>query len=157
MSVSAIRAHIKSALDGVTDVGITHDYERWSAEYADTLTFFETTIGGTKQLRGWEIVYGGFDAVPPEQPISMGRTKHHRAHRWQVRGYLGVDDSAATQKTGDTLAESVCNAFDSDSSLHGSYYRTTEAQIDLAESRVHADILFHYYQISLMVVESVTN
>lgn len=158
MTIATIRGALKTALDTVTDVGVTHDYERWSNEYDNVLDFYDTTISGTQQLRGWEIGYRGFDSIPPDQPISMGRARHHRAHRFVVKGYLGVDDSAATEKTSANLAEDVCDAFDSDSTLHSStYYRTSEAQIQLFEPRVHAGVLFHYVEISVIVVEAVTN
>ena len=150
MSISAIRATIYSAVNGVTDVGKVYDYERWANEWDDFLTLFKTTIGSTVQVRGWEVSYRGFANQPPMDFSGQ----HIRAHRFAVMGYMGLDDSKATEKTFANLAEDVADAIDADATLHGaSYYYVIDVGIDEHEPRMFGGVLCHYALINVIVEE----
>ena len=153
MSQATIRARIKVVLDTVANKGATHDYLRWAVKQVDFETLFKATVGGTDQVRGWEIAYRGFTQEEPH----LGRSAdQYRAHRFQLDGYLALDDSAETEKTFAALAEAVCNALDADATLNDaslSLYRTpTQLAID---ERLFAGVLCHHAQVDLEVVEIV--
>lgn len=153
MSQATIRARIKTVLDTVSNKGQTHDYLRWAVKQNDFESLFKTTIGGTVHIRGWEIAYRGFTQEEPH----LGRNAdQYRMHRFQLDGYLGLDDSAATEKTFAALAEAVCNALDGDATLNAdslSLYRNpTQLTVD---ERLFAGVLCHHAQVDLEVVEIV--
>ena len=153
MSVSAIRATLYSAVNGVTNVGKVYDYERWANEWDDFLTLFKTTISTVVQVRGWEITYRGFANQPPMDFSG----KHIRAHRFHVVGYMGLDDSLSTEKTFANLAEDVADAIDANATLQGStYYYVADVGIDEHEPRMFGGVLCHYALINVIVEEKIT-
>lgn len=153
MTQATIRTRIKTVLDTVTNKGKTHDYLRWAVKQSDFETLFSTTISTVVQIRGWEIAYRGFRQEEPH----IGRTAdQYRVHRFEIHGYLGLDDSTSTEKTFAALAESVCNALDADTTLNEesmSLYRNpTQLIID---ERLFAGVLCHHGQIDLEVAETI--
>lgn len=151
MTQATIRARIKTVLDTVSNKGQTHDYLRWAVKQNDFESLFKTTISSVAQIRGWEIAYRGFTQTEPH----LGRSAdQYRVHRFEIHGYLGLDDSASTEKTFAALAESVCNALDADATLNAdslSLYRNpTQLTID---ERLFAGVLTHHAQITLEVAE----
>jgi hypothetical protein len=150
MSEAVIRAAIKTAVEGVSNVGKVHDYERWASEWPAFLELFKTTIAGAPQIRGWEIGYRGFTAIRDPQ---FARAVL-RQHLFEIHGYLGLDDSAATEKTFAALAEDVADALDASATLHGSAYRDcTPAAIERAETRAFGGVLCHFAQLTIAVTE----
>lgn len=151
MTQAAARTAVYNAVNGVSDKGVAYDYERWAAEWGKFLGLFKTTVGGTDQIRGWEVCYRGFSVETP--PRTFGKARQ-RTHRFQVKGYMSIDDSAETEKTFTALAEAVANAIDGDSVLHGdSFLETGDAQIATAEPRFFNDVLCHYAEINVTVSE----
>jgi len=110
MSAATHRARLKTILDAVTGVGQTHDYKRWAVKWGDFLDLFKSS----GQVRGFEITYGGFTAT---KPYLGRRAKVLRVHQWRIDGYLGLDDSDATEKTLAGLGEDVYEAIDADATL----------------------------------------
>jgi hypothetical protein len=140
-------------VNGVTNVGKVYDYERWANEWDDFLTFFKTTISTVDQVRGWEVVYRGFAHQPPMDFSG----KHIRAHRFAVMGYMGLDDSEATEKTFAALAEAVADAIDADATIQAStYYYVEDVSIDEFEPRMFGGVLCHYALINVIVEEVTT-
>jgi len=102
---ATIRAAILAALDTVSNIGVTEDYLRWAAEYNDLLALFKVSIGGVDQVRAWLV---SLVSISDDwQDFSRSRL---RTYRFRVDGYLGLDDSAATEKTFVALTEAVCEA-----------------------------------------------
>jgi len=151
MSESAIRAAIYTAVSGVSNVGKVYDYERWSADWGAFLDFYKTTISSKPQIRGWEVSYRGFENDDTREFAGI----HVRRHRWAVNGYLGLDDSAATEKIMATLAETVSNTIEDDTSLHALSFYDVET-ILLYETRMFGTVLCHYAEISFDVAEVIT-
>jgi len=148
---ATIRTRIKTVLDTVSNKGQTHDYLRWAVKQSSFEDQFKTTISSVDQIRGWMIVYRGFSQTEPH----IGRTAdQYRVHRFEIHGYLGLDDSASTEKTFAALAESVCNALDADATLNAdtlSLYRNpTQLAID---ERLYAGVLCHHATVTLEVAE----
>lgn len=151
MTQATARTDVYNAVNGVTDVGQVYDYQRFAAEWGNFLSLFKTTISGTDQIRGWVVQYRGFSVETP--PRTFGKARQ-RTHRFQVKGYMGLDDSAATEKTFAALAESVANALDTDSTLHGSEYLDAgDAEIAEFINVPLGGTMCHYCEINYTVSE----
>lgn len=88
-----------------------------------------------------------------QEYVSFGE-KIKRTYLWQIIGIMGLDDSAATQKTFATLAEDVVGALDADGDLHGaSYHDCGAASLDVFEERLFGSVLCHYAEINLVLSE----
>lgn len=152
MTVAAIRQDIKDVLDDQSQIGNVYDYERFANDWDTFIGFYRTTVSSGEVIRGWEIAYRGFDFIEPMSFSDSG----HRQHRFEVIGYYQVDDANESAKTAANQAETICNAFNADTVLHGStYYETSEAYFELAEY-LFGDVLCHRALIPLDVTERAT-
>jgi hypothetical protein len=152
MSESSIRTAVYNAVNGVINAGKVYDYERHATEWSDFLDLFKTRISGTEQVRGWMIGYRG---IPEEEGnrFNLGGKRTSRTHRWQILGIMGVDDSAASEKTFAALAEDVCNALDSDATIHA--YAGVTPAIMIFDPSPFAGVLVHAASITFDVTEFV--
>lgn len=151
MSEATIRTAIFNAVNGVSQVGQVYDHERHTTDYQEFIDWFKTSVAGTPQIRGWMVSYGGIPQVEAGRLKDVGRIS--RTHRFKILGVMGIDDSKASEKTFAALGEAVCNAIDSDTTVHGFMY-TTPAALGF-DSAIIAGILVHLAAIDLQVTESV--
>jgi len=153
MSEATIRAAIYSAVSGVTDVGLVHDYERFANEWPAFLELFKTTISSTTQVRGWMVGYRGIPQSR-KQTFVPGKLGTERTHRFQVLGIMGINDSEESEKTFAALAEDVCDALDDDTTLHAKGTFPRAAEVTMAyDPRPFAGVLVHAALISIDVTE----
>ena len=147
MSEATIRARIKTVLGTVSNIGQVYDYERWAADETTFRSLFTATVLGASVLRAWTISTSRMEQVENDFDSSVVR-------RWtyRIRGYLGLDDSAATEKASVALAVAVCDALDADATLQG-FYETTHSQIPVIEPRIFGGALVNAVEIELMVAE----
>ncbi len=108
-TTAQIRDAIKAKMETVAGVGVVHRYERLAARVADLKSLYVT--GG--QLRGWHIRRVAMSQVSP----AIGR--YTIDNRWQIRGFMAIDDSAETELVFDGLIDSVRDAFRADETLGG--------------------------------------
>lgn len=148
MSEATWRAVIKAALEGVTNIGVVNDYARYANELTDMEARYKTVISGMPQIRGWNI---GLESIASDQ-IAI-RHKVRRTLTFKIRGYLSLDDSAATEKTMSALAEDVLDALDDDTTLHDMTADAGKAQLTTMEHRTFAGVLCHYVEITQKVAE----
>lgn len=109
MSIAAVRAAIVALLGGVADIGVVHSYERYSKDLAKLKTLYFSTPHD--QIRGWYVRR----IITHESGNLQSRTVEQA--RWQIRGFMGLDDAAATELTFDDLIEAVRDAFSQDETL----------------------------------------
>lgn len=110
-ALADVRAAIKTTLESVADIGQVHDYERYASRQGDFVALYYSA--GHAQIRGWN-----FRRVAREERSSaIGR--HAVTARWALRGYMALDDSAASEQTFDLLVEALIAAFRADDSLGG--------------------------------------
>jgi len=128
-----------------------YDYERWAVDWEAYLALFKATISGSSVVRGWTITC---QSMAQERP-AMGLTSPSRlrAYDYRIRGYFGLKDGDATEKTAFGLAVAVVDALDADATLHESYYDASVASIARFEPRIFGSVLCHYAEIALAVVE----
>lgn len=151
MSVAAIRAQVKAILQGVTDVGQVHDYDRWEINWDEFLALFKATISGVDQIRGWTI-HAQSEAAGYPGTNNVGQFEHV----FLLRGYLGLKDDGATEKTFDDLVEAVVQAFMGNYTLNGTAMNAEPPQVAVKEVRQLSDVLVHYAEIQLRVKERST-
>ncbi len=155
MSESAIRTAIYNAVNGVTDVGLVYDYERFVNKWDAFEGLFKTTVGSTSQLRGWMIGYRGIPEAKA-QTFVPGKSGIERIHRFHIMGFMGIDDSAATEKTFAALAETVCDALEDAAALHvkGSFPQAAPVKMGF-DSLTFAGVLVHMAAIVIEVTETI--
>ena len=152
MSEATIRAAVYAAVSGVSNVGLVYDYERQANEWDALLGFFKSTIGGTTQIRGWMIAYKGIVSAGGGRFSTAKRLS--RTQRFYIMGFMGVDDSAASEKTFAALAEDVADALDSDATIHTKPNSAAPANLGL-DPAPFAGILAHAAVIQIDVTEIV--
>jgi hypothetical protein len=154
MSEATIRTAIYNAVKDLNNVGMVYDYERHATEWDQFLDLFKTTIGATDQVRGWMIGYRGItEANQMTFNISVNAGTE-RVHRFNLLGIMGIDDAAESEKTFAALAEDVCDALDSDTTLHSTGVHATPAAM-IFDPAPFSGILVHAARISIDVTEMV--
>lgn len=147
---ATIRAALKTRLEAVTNIGRVHDYERWAPDWTDYLDLFKTTISSTAQIRGWTISCGGIGNR------QVAYQFHRKEYEFVIRGYLGLDDSAATEKTAIALAVAVIEELEKYVKLNatlevGTYSDAGWPRVETFETRMYGSVLCHYVEIRLTV------
>jgi len=161
------RAAIKTVLDAVTNIGSTHDYERFADDWDTLISLYQASIGTdpvVKQLRAWNISLAAIE--PHEQetfgvPGAAGTVEV--TYDYRLRGYMAVDDASASEKTFVTLTMSLVADLDAAATLHssnredganGNFYGppVSSARFDF---RMFSDVLVHYVELQQILKEVV--
>lgn len=151
MSLSAIRTEIKTILNSVTDIGVVHDYERWSKDWNTILSLFQPS--GKAYIRGWMITR----RATSEQVITQGPGgTNQRDHSFVIKGVFGLKDDTASEKTFQDLLESICTALRGNPTLNGSALGCEPPQVLSVDIRMFSQVLCHYAEIELKASEIVT-
>lgn len=117
-----IRDAIKAKMLTVANVGLVHTYERYAPGLA-ALKLLYVTAG---QIRGWHI------RLPRTQRSSNFEGRVAITHTWLIRGFMSLDDSAATELAFDVLVEALQNAFSADETLGGVVAQTVLEEDSIA-------------------------
>lgn len=144
MSESAIRAQIYTILGNVANIGQVYDYERWAKDWATFISLFKSTTHS--QIRGWE--------MGRKAPITQDDTSIKK-HTYFIRGYMAVDDSAATEKTFNALIEAVSSAFAAKLTLNSTCSGHDLIQVDALDTRMFGSVMCHFCEMTLTVYETV--
>lgn len=110
-TLAEVRAAVHGVVAGVSGIGVVHDYERFASGSDDFKALYYSATHA--QIRGWNL------RRVARAEASNARGRHMVTARWQIRGYLALDDSAASEKTFDSLVEDVIDAFRADDTLGG--------------------------------------
>lgn len=109
--LAAIRDAIAATLNAVNDVGKVYTYER----YADHKSAFEALYKYNGQIRGWFIRRVRTRETGDGEIDGFG----FEYHRWQIRGFMSLQDSTQSELVFDALIEDVRAAFRADHTLGG--------------------------------------
>lgn len=110
---ASVRAAIKAKVQGVTNIGVVHDYERYANAMNEFRTLYQADIAGVKQVRGWYI------RRMTRRESSDYQGRHEVILGWRVQGFMSLDDASASEKTFDSLVETLVDAFRADETLGG--------------------------------------
>lgn len=144
MSESAIRAQIYAILNGITNIGKVHDYERWAKTWGEFILLFKSIPHN--QIRGWEI--------GRKAPITKDKDGI-RTHTYFIRGYMAVDDSAATEKTFSTLLDTVVDTCEDNPKLNGAANGSETPSVDALDVRTFDGVRCHFAELTFTVYEYV--
>lgn len=144
MSDSTLRAQLKNIMSGITGVGKVHDYERFTADTAKFLSFFKDET--SKKIFGWEMTREGVKHERITQKIKA-------THSFVIKGYYGLKDDAATEKTFNAVVDLIGQAF-IDTKIPGSQGHSLP-QVSTIGARSFGGVLCHYAEIRLDVSEIV--
>jgi hypothetical protein len=150
-TLSQIRAAIKAKMESVPEIGRVHDRERYAKDMAKLKALFEWPGEGSGKLRGWIIRR----VSTRESSSALGRT--HCLDRWQIRGYQGFSDEAASEIEFDDRIEAIRDAFRADETLGGVVSQTVDPasklafiQVDDSGPVMFAGLLCHGARLSLI-------
>lgn len=148
MSLSGVRDALKTLVEGVTGIGVVHDYERHAKDWATYLGFYKKA--GTSVINGWQITR----RATREEEHAAQQT--YRFHTFIINGFYSLDDSAASEKTFQDLVESICTAVREDADLGGAAFHVTPPTVTVVEQRMFGDVLVHFCEINVQAEEDVT-
>ena len=144
MSETMIRQQIFTILSGVPDIGKVYDYERWTADWGQFLTLFKHTDG---RILGWEISRAAVEAQ------FLSRIEEEATHRYVIKGYLGLQDSSATEKIFTGLIEAIRAEFRGNVTLNGVAELAAPVTAPIIDVRTFGSVLCHYCELHLLVTE----
>ncbi|MBI3089276.1 MAG: hypothetical protein HYY96_01300 [Candidatus Tectomicrobia bacterium] len=145
MSYTTALAQIKAVLQGVTGIGTVHDYARWNVDDAS----FSTLFVSSSIINFWTI-------TRRETAERWDAVQHVvRRHTYLLRGYYGIDDSAATEKTFQSLVESVMTAFRTKTTLNNVAELVQPPQLEKLDAERFSGLLVHHARVKLLVEERV--
>lgn len=149
-TVAQIRAAIVAEMQAVTDIGAVHDYQRYATNNADMAALYRVEMGTppAARLQGWFVSRTSTE----EESDALGR--YVITHTWMVRGYRGLDDSAASEKQWDDLIESLMVRFRTRETLGGVVASTVleqgaGLQLDEQVPVMFAGVLCHMARLTL--------
>lgn len=148
MSLANIRTQLKTILEGVSGIGVVHDYERWANDWATFISFFKPAAQSV--INGWQITRRS------TREEEHAATQTYRFHTMVIHGFYSLDDSAASEKTFQDLIETICTTIRQNATLNGAAYHALPPQVAVVEQRKFGDVLCHYGEINVLVEEDVT-
>jgi hypothetical protein len=145
---SQIRDEIKTILSSVTGIGVVHTRERYVKERAEFKKLF---ISGDK-INGWTITRS--QTTETRMPGEATRS-----YQFTIRGYFSFhdDDTAASssEQIFQELVEAICDTFRTNPTLNGKAVTSGPMQVVGLEPRMFAEVLVHYVELSLEVLEQI--
>jgi hypothetical protein len=110
-ALADIREAIRVRVAGVANIGRVNDYQRYTEKPSELKALYVASISGSDQLRGWNITR----VAKAERYVDLNRWVIDNT--WNIRGFMALKDSAASEKTFDSLVEAVCDVFDTNPEL----------------------------------------
>ncbi len=146
MSWANIRTQLKTILEGVSGIGVVHDYQRWDVE-ADN---FQTLYVSGGRIHVWSITRD--QSTEGEE----AQQQHVRTHRIRITGVYSLDDSDATEKTFSDLMETICDTLRQNNDLNDAAESSGPPQVTRDDHTRFAGTLCHFGEITLEVREDRT-
>lgn len=155
-AVNDIREQIKVILQGVSGIGVVHDYDRLTTDAGKMVNLFKDTDGRINA-----VVFRR--EKMEKRKITIGSGPLERAHIWLIRCIMGLKDDQATGLVFDALLAAIEEEFEGNNNLNatcltinpewGPMSGCAGIQIDLCEDRLFGNVLCHYAELRLCSVE----
>lgn len=152
MSEPTLRQTIYNRLSAITNIGLVYDYERWANDWSVMVSLFTTTINSERVVRGWTIACEGIDPATDTGRKTFGQSYRGTTafiYHYKIRGYYGLDDAAASEKSALALAIQVRDEMEKHFNAAGDDSIFSNSPALLFQPRVFGDVLCHYAEISL--------
>jgi len=111
MSLSTVRAKMKTVIEAVTGIGTVNDYKRYTHDWATYKDLFQKS----SKLNTWEIQRTTVES----DPYGGSGGREDRKHDFIIRGFYAVSDDLASEKTFHDLADLIIDAFRDKPDLEG--------------------------------------
>lgn len=148
MSLSALMLAVQSILVGVTGITpLVYRYEPWAAQASAVRTAFVHQ----GRVQAWTISRRS----TAERHLATGH-ENERTYTVILRAYYALANEGQTEGAFQQTLEAVCNAFRLLPGLNGTAATSEPLQIDLVEPRVFCEVLCHYAELRLEVLEFIT-
>lgn len=110
------RQAIAAVLGSVPDIGVVHERERYASDLAKLKQLYFSEAHG--DVRGWFIRY----VSNRETGILVPR--YLDVARWQIRGFMGLNDASESELVLHDLVEAVRDTFRANPTLNGTVTKT---------------------------------
>lgn len=143
MAYADIRAALKTILEGIEGINLVYDYQRWTRDPAT----FQTLFKDTDKVHFWCV---------SRRAVTDTRRYTEQVddvHRIVIRGYMSLDDSAATEKTFQDLIDEVRRTLRQNYTISGTAQNSGPEINTIIEHRMFGEVLCHYCEIELPVRE----
>lgn len=144
MSESATRKELFTLISAVSGIGKVYDYERWAADWGTFIKLFQDPA--SKRILGWEIMRS---ASPAKR---LNNVEEERTHTYTIKGYMGVEDAAATEKQFTTLIERLRDQVGGKITLNGSCDYATAVAVRVQDCRTFGSVLCHYAELEISAI-----
>ena len=106
MSLSIVRAKIKTLVEAVSGIGKVHDYERYTHDWKQ----YQKLFTKNNKVNVWQIERPTFLRYVH---ATTGPTNgvERVIHDFTIRGFYGLSDALASEKTFQDIVEGVCQEF----------------------------------------------
>ena len=152
MSEVTVRAAIKTAIEGVSNIGLVYDRPRFAKEWDTTLALFKTTISSDDIIRAWTIKISGVGQDGLNATGSRA-TGLKRTYTYIIEGYLQFEDSTSSEITMTALALALMDALDQANLFVSNVILAQPAQAKMDTGTV-GGIFSHFVEITLTVSDS---
>lgn len=145
MSLSTVRTKIKTLMEAVTGIGTVYEYKR----YVNDWETYKNLFIKSSKVNTWEVQR----TTGSSDPYGGGSGREDRMHNFTVRGFYGIDDKLASEKTFQDLTDLVVNAFRNQPTLSGTANIVNfPITWTFSEGKL-GDVLCHIVEINLSVSE----
>jgi hypothetical protein len=148
MSEPIVRAAIKTAIQGVTNIGKVYDRPRFVNLWDELIEIFETS----GVIRAWTIRISAISQVGLIASGSLA-TGLKRTYTYIIEGFLSLSDSAASEITATALTIAVMDGLDQANLSVSNVVLVEPAQATL-ETGGRGSVEVHLITITLTVSES---
>jgi len=143
MSLETVRTKLKTELEAISGMGVVHDYLRWSVNWKDYVDKFKS---GGKINAAWLEVRS---SVGDREAITNATA---RTWAFRLNMIMSLKDADATQKTFDSLVETVLNAMSPGDRTFGRAVQKAEpAELIDNDHLMHSEVFVHHAEIEIMV------
>lgn len=159
-SPDPVRAAIVAIFESIPDIGKVNSFERYADRDADLQAAYQASIGGTKQLRGWNVRRTSVRELSGPLGVSL------EVAGWTITGYLAINDKLQSELVMDGLIEAARAAVRVNPTLNGTVTDTSdlsngseakETGLQLTESDpvYFAGVLSHRVVLSLLTSRAI--
>jgi hypothetical protein len=144
MSLTTIRTKIKTYIQTATGlVSSVYDYRRISSDIKQRHSLFKEN----EMIHTWDITRVGFER---QHGAGHGGVVTI-THDFLIRGFYGLNDTLATEKTFADIVDLVCVQFENNPTLDGEAQIINNPIVGTQSEEMFASVLCHKAEIKLLI------
>lgn len=151
MTLSEMRAALKTRLESVSGIGKVYDYYRLVVHDREVRS--DLVPAGTSKLHAWFLTLADDDAFTEvRRPGNCSRV----TGRWWMHGFYALDEAGASEKDFETVLQAIITAFRAQPHLTSATIDSGPLRIKESGYRKLSGVLCHYAQLEIEVVGQAT-